>query len=93
MVKVVAGIFVPTAFTPNNDGRNDYWRIPYLDPLQGATVSVFNRYGQLVYQAAGTAVSWDGTFKGIPQNTGTYVYLIQFKDGTPDMKGTFTLVR
>lgn len=93
MVKVVAGIFVPTAFTPNNDGRNDYWRIPYLDPLQGATVSVFNRYGQLVYQAAGTAVSWDGTFKGIPQNTGTYVYLIQFKDGTPDMKGTFTLFR
>jgi len=46
-----------------------------------------------VYQAAGTAVSWDGTFKGIPQNTGTYVYLIQFKDGTPDMKGTFTLIR
>ncbi|HEX4875404.1 MAG TPA: T9SS type B sorting domain-containing protein [Chitinophagaceae bacterium] len=92
-VQVVAGIFVPTAFTPNNDGRNDYWRIPYLDPLLGAKVSVFNRYGQLVYAAAGTAVNWDGTFKGIPQDTGTFVYLIQFSDGTADMKGTFTLIR
>lgn len=92
-VQVVAGIFVPTAFTPNNDGRNDYWRIPYLDPLLGAKVSVFNRYGQLVYAASGTEVNWDGTFKGIPQDTGTFVYLIRFSDGTPDMKGTFTLIR
>ncbi|MEQ1678360.1 MAG: gliding motility-associated C-terminal domain-containing protein, partial [Chitinophagaceae bacterium] len=49
LVKVVAGIFVPTAFTPNNDGKNDSWRIPYLDPELGATVRVFNRWGQIVY--------------------------------------------
>ena len=93
LIQVVAGIFVPTAFTPNNDGKNDFWRIPYLDPSLGAVVSVFNRYGQLVYQVAGTSVNWDGTFKGIPQNTGTFIYLIQFKDGTPDLKGSFTLIR
>lgn len=92
-VKVVTGIYVPTAFTPNNDGKNDYWRIPYLDPLLGATVSVFNRYGQLVYRAQNTAVNWDGTFKGKLQNSDTYVYLIQFTDGTPDIKGTLTLIR
>jgi gliding motility-associated-like protein len=93
LIQVVAGIFVPTAFTPNNDGKNDYWRIPYLDPSLGAIVSVFNRYGQLVYQVTGSSVNWDGTFKGFPQNTGTFIYLIQFKDGTSDLKGTFTLIR
>jgi len=92
-VKVVAGIFVPTAFTPNNDGKNDSWSIPYLDPQLGATVKVFNRWGQLIYQAIGTAVHWDGKLKGIPQPSGIYVYHIHFSDGTPDMKGTITLIR
>jgi len=92
-VKVVAGIFVPTAFTPNNDGRNDTWQIPYLDPLLGATVSVFNRYGQMVYNSTGALVNWDGTINGIPQASGTYVYMINFKNGMADMKGTVTIIR
>lgn len=93
LVKVVAGIFVPTAFTPNNDGKNDSWRIPFLDPLWGVVVSVYNRYGQLVYQVSGTAVNWNGTFNNIPQPSGTYVYVVHFKDGSPDMKGTVNLIR
>ena len=92
-VKVVAGIFVPTAFTPNNDGKNDSWTIPYLDPLFDAKVNVYNRYGQLIYQVSGSKVEWNGTVKGIPQPSGTYVYLIHFKDGSPDMKGTLSLIR
>jgi gliding motility-associated-like protein len=92
-VKVVAGVFVPTAFTPNNDGKNDNWRIPYLDPLWGASVFVYNRWGQLIYQCKGATVNWDGTFNGLPQPTGTYVYLIKFIDGSPDLKGTFNLIR
>lgn len=92
-VKVVAGIFVPTAFTPNNDGRNDSWRIPYLDPLLGATVSVFNRWGQLVYKVSGTEVNWNGDFEGLPQPAGVYVYMVHFKDGSPGMKGTLNLIR
>lgn len=93
LVKVVAGIFVPTGFTPNNDGKNDSWTIPFLDPELGATVSVFNRYGQLVYQSTGTIVNWDGKVKGELQPTGSYVYLINFKNGQADMKGTVTLIR
>jgi gliding motility-associated-like protein len=92
-VKVVAGIFVPTAFTPNNDGKNDSWTIPYLDPLLNAKTNVYNRYGQLVYQAAGKLVDWDGTFKGILQPSGIYVYLIHLNDGSTDMKGTLSLIR
>ncbi|MES1220662.1 MAG: gliding motility-associated C-terminal domain-containing protein [Bacteroidota bacterium] len=92
-IKVVAGIFVPSAFTPNNDGKNDRWHIPYLDPLLGATVSLYNRHGQLVYHTEGQTVDWDGNLNGVPQQSGTYVYLIHFKKKRPDMKGTVTLIR
>jgi len=91
-VKVVAGVFVPSAFTPNNDGKNDRWTIPFLDPSWGAKVMVFDRTGQLVYQARGVVVDWDGKFKGLPLDTGSFVYYIQFADGKPDLKGTLTLI-
>jgi len=89
----VAGIFVPTAFTPNNDCLNDRWRIPFLDPLFGATVNLYNRYGQLVYHADGKTVDWDGNVNGKPQQTGNYIYHIRFKNGRKDMKGLVTLIR
>jgi gliding motility-associated-like protein len=92
-VKVVTGIYVPTAFTPNNDGKNDAWQIPFLDPAFGAEVTVFNRYGQVVYHTVAAVVSWDGTLKGTAQPTGTYVYLITFKTSSLKLKGTVTIIR
>ncbi len=92
-IKVVAGIFVPSAFTPNNDGLNDHWHIPFLDPQLGATVMVYNRYGQLVYRIREGWADWDGNVNGIPQPSGIYVYLIRFKKGRPAMKGTVTIMR
>src|SRR6185295_485688 len=93
LVKVVTGIYVPTAFTPNGDGKNDTWTIPFLDPAFDATVSVFNRYGQLVYHTVGQIVSWDGKINGMPQATGAYVYLVTFKASKLKLKGTLTLIR
>jgi gliding motility-associated-like protein len=93
LIKVVGGIFVPTAFTPNNDGNNDSWRIPFLDPLLGATVNVYNRLGQLVYHAKGIAVNWDGNLKGVPQAAGSYVYYIRFNNSRKDIKGNILLIR
>ena len=92
-VKVVSGIYVPTAFTPNGDGKNDSWKIPFLDPSFGATVSLFNRNGQLVYHCVEDIVSWDGKINGILQPSGTYVYLITFKEINLMLKGTVTLIR
>lgn len=92
-IKVVQAIFVPSAFTPNNDGRNDHWRIPYLDPLLGAEVYVYNRYGKLVYHTNSQVVDWDGTIDGNPQPSSVYIYLIRFKTNRPDMKGTVSLIR
>jgi gliding motility-associated-like protein len=92
-VKVVAGIFVPNAFTPNGDGKNDHWRIPFLDPLLNAKVNVYNRYGQVVYSTTGQTIDWDGTLNSFPQPSGTYIYNIRFSKDYPDMKGTLLLIR
>ncbi len=93
LVKVVTGIYVPTAFTPNGDGKNDRWQIPFLDPAFDATVSVFNRHGQLVYHAVSEIVSWDGRVNGAPQPSGVYPYLVTFKTSKLKLKGTITLIR
>jgi gliding motility-associated-like protein len=93
LVKVVSGIFVPTAFTPNGDNRNDKWEIPFLDPAFGAEVSVFNRWGQLVYHTTGEVVSWDGTYNAVPQGPGNFVYMIRSKEHNINLKGTVALIR
>lgn len=92
-IKVIKGIFAPNSFTPNNDGKNDHWRIPFLDPALGAKVTVFNRYGQAIYFCDGTTVDWDGTYKGMPQSPDVYVFYVQFSNGYPDIKGTLLLIR
>lgn len=94
LVKVVAGIFVPTAFSPNGDGKNDVWEIPFLDPSYQGEVSVFNRWGQLVYHTKDALVSWDGKLKGESQPSGTYVYMVNFRKGNyQNLRGTITLIR
>lgn len=92
-VKVVADVFVPTAFTPNGDNKNDHWRIPFLDPLLGATVNVYNRLGQLVYHADSEVVDWDGKWNDVPQSSGVYIYHIRFKKNRKDMRGSFLLIK
>lgn len=92
-VTTIAGIFVPTAFTPNRDGLNDQWRIPGLDAAGGAVVTVYNRLGQPVYRVEDAEVNWDGTFQGQPQPAGAYVYHIQYKSRRPMQKGIVVLIR
>lgn len=92
-VKVVDRIYIPTAFTPNNDGKNDQWRIPFLDPEWGVAVWIYDRYGQLVYQGEGSALSWDGKKNGMPQNAGVYIYQLKVWSTGQLLKGTLMLIR
>jgi gliding motility-associated-like protein len=91
-VQVIASLFVPNAFTPNGDGKNDRWVIPYLGPELGALVNVYDRAGQVVYQSRSNSVAWDGTCKGLPLSTGLYIYQIVLPDGS-SLKGTILLLR
>ncbi len=90
-------ILVPTAFTPNNDGKNDF-----LYPTNGFATDnlvfrVFNRYGQLVFESKDWRKKWDGTLQGKPQLPGTYVWLLNYTlRSTGKMytfKGTTVLIR
>jgi gliding motility-associated-like protein len=92
-VKVFNDIYIPTAFSPNNDGRNDTWRIKALVAFPKAVVSVFNRLGQKIFEGSGIHSFWDGNYKGELQPPGVYVYVIDFKNERPIKKGWVMIVR
>jgi gliding motility-associated-like protein len=90
-------IAVPTAFTPNNDGIND-WLYP-LNAYKAANLRflVYNRYGQLVFETKDWNIKWDGTIKGKPQPVGVYIWTLQYTNLSTgkniQQKGTSLLIR
>ncbi len=77
IVKVFNDIFVPNAFTPNGDGKNDIFHIPPLDNYKLVRFSVYNRWGQIVFETKGTYRGWDGMVNGIQQPPGAYIYYFE----------------
>jgi gliding motility-associated-like protein len=92
-VFVYPDIYIPNAFTPNRDGVNDTWHISALNAVPVFELSIFNRYGQLVYHAQNNNIPWNGQFKGIDQPSGAYVYLLNIGNGKRIMKGIVMLLR
>jgi len=89
-------IFVPTAFTPNRDGKNDVLRPIAVGIRSINYFKVFNRWGQVVYASSMIQDGWDGTFGGKDQPTGTYVFAAEGTDylNKPILKkGTVVLIR
>jgi gliding motility-associated-like protein len=89
------GIFVPNAFTPNGDGKNDIEYV-YGTSIKSLTFYVYNQWGEMIFKSDSQASGWDGTFKGTNQPVGVYVYYVQatMNDGKQIMKkGTITLLR
>lgn len=98
-LKVLYNCFigVATAFTPNGDGLNDYLYPINAYKAKNLFFKVYNRFGQLVFETTDFTRKWDGTFKGIKQQTGTYVWTLQYINtdtGQPfSSKGTTVLIR
>ncbi|MBO9632327.1 MAG: PKD domain-containing protein [Chitinophagaceae bacterium] len=92
-------IRIPNAFSPNGDGKNDEFSVRGVSVIEH--MSVYNRWGNKVFERnefspLDRAACWDGTFNGLPQPSGTYVYLIKVKcpsGETFTKKGTVVLVR
>jgi gliding motility-associated-like protein len=93
LVKVFKDIFIPTGFTPNNDGLNDTWKILGLEALDTFRVRVYNRWGEAVFQTKDIPAGWDGKFKGIPAPPGVYIYYIERGAEKRVIKGTLVLIR
>ncbi len=89
-------ILIPSGFTPNGDGRNDEFKI--VNPLVQRLMEfrVFNRWGQEVFSTTDITKGWDGKWKGVTQDIGTYEYIIRvgYADQTTEMyKGSVQLIR
>jgi gliding motility-associated-like protein len=76
--------YTPTAFTPNNDGQNDYFVIPCLQNTnEKAGLAIFNRWGNLVFKTDNYISDWDGTHQNQPLPDGVYFYVLQIEDKAP----------
>ncbi|TXJ23533.1 MAG: T9SS type B sorting domain-containing protein [Chitinophagaceae bacterium] len=93
----VTKIWVPTAFSPNNDGRNDILLPAVSGPVFDYTFSVFNRWGEVVFFTRDPLKGWDGSYKGNPQDTNVFIWVCAYRErqSTPmiEQKGSFTLIR
>lgn len=91
--------FIPNAFTPDDDGINDYYFIPVTD-YNTFTLRIFDRFGRLLFRSEDPFVGWDGTYNGKECPIGVYTYKLNINgytvDGEKDPRkylGTFTLYR
>ena len=94
--KTAPSIFMPTAFTPNGDGRNDLILPVCAGIRQLNYFRIYNRWGQLVFSTSETGRGWDGTIGGQPQASASFVYMVQAVDytgNTISQKGTLVLIR
>jgi len=88
---------IPSAFTPNNDGRNDVFKPVGIRFQHLVEFRIYNRWGQEIYYTNNKEEGWDGTFHGVPQEMGTYFYQVIVENpGAGNnivYKGTVTLIR
>ncbi|NII24857.1 gliding motility-associated C-terminal domain-containing protein [Pseudoflavitalea sp. X16] len=68
------GVFIPNAFSPNGDQRNDIFRALVYGPTLQFRLQVFNRYGEQVFHTTNPDQGWDGTFKGKVCDNGPYIW-------------------
>ncbi len=90
-------IVVPTAFTPNNDGKNDYLFPTNAFGADNLIFRIYNRFGQLIFESRDWQKKWDGNVNGQPQGSGTYVWTLMYTLRSTGrrytFKGTTLLVR
>ena len=87
---------MPTAFTPNGDGKNDKVRPIAAGMLRIEYFNIYNRWGQLVFSTQMDGHGWDGAIGGQIQNTGVFTWAVKAVDYMGKsyfQKGTVTLIR
>lgn len=91
-----AGFFMPTAFTPNNDGKNDLLKPIIMGTVKHYQFWIYNRWGQLMFYSADLSKGWDGRYKQLQQESNAFVWLCTYQfegDVMHNAKGSFVLIR
>lgn len=90
-------IDVPTAFTPNGDGLNDFFGPLNALAAEHLLFRIYNRWGVLLYESNDWTKPWDGTFNSITQPAGNYIWTLSYRDlvngREVSRKGSFILIR
>ena len=89
-------MYIPSAFTPNGDGVNDFFGVK-AEGIKSFNLQIFNRWGEVVFESESITNLWDGSFKGERiKNTDVYVYQVKAmglnNKPLPDENGSVTLV-
>jgi gliding motility-associated-like protein len=89
------GYLMASAFTPDGDGNNDCFGVRKWGFVTNLDFSVYNRWGNMVFHSTNGDNCWDGTYKGMKQPAGVYVYQVRAKTicGNVYRKGTVVLIR
>jgi len=90
------GIYMPNAFTPNNDGKNDVFRPVIYGQIEQYRLTIFNRWGQIVFISTDPSKGWDGSVRGLKQGTNVFTWACVYKlKGTniKTSKGIITCIR
>ena len=89
-------LFIPNAFTPNGDGKNDLFKV-YGSSINQLELRIFSQWGQLLFESKDQQKGWDGTYGGHPQPTGVYLYAVKvtlYGQTSPIIrKGSLNLIR
>ncbi len=86
-------VFIPTAFTPNNDGQNDVFRVRGSN-IESVMMKIYSQWGQMIYESP--LNNWDGKVRGDVVQTGTYLYVVEilFTDSSSEkFKGQISVIR
>lgn len=98
-ISCIDDLFVPGFFSPNSDGKNDFFVIDKLENFLDNNIVIFNRWGSEVFRMQGYDNSWDGTSSGSmtigngPLPTGTYYFVLDLGDGSKPKSGYIDLQR
>jgi gliding motility-associated-like protein len=94
------GLWFPNAFSPDNNDKNEIFRpVTQRNTLEPYQLLVFDRWGQLIFKTTDPKEGWDGTYKGDPCQSGSYSYLVQYREGKIDgseiltKRGMVSLIR
>src|SRR5690606_10378077 len=92
-----SNLFIPNSFSPNNDGVNDRFSISSNCDLESYNLTIYNRWGELIYQNSHVDNTWDGTYKNVICPEGIYLYNISYKfrgdESTLFYSGAITLLK
>ncbi|RFS19837.1 gliding motility-associated C-terminal domain-containing protein [Chitinophaga silvatica] len=89
-------VYLPNAFTPNGDGKNDYFRPIYRCPIYDYVLSIYNRWGERVFYTTDPQVGWTGKVNGLTAALNTYVWILDYKEYNTKLPvhktGTVTII-